>query len=75
MNIEQLREKLRNDPEKMRRLALALIPWKSPRFVLRELNTWSPKDWDWYWSWDWAWACGIPEEYLIRILEEDDIRI
>ena len=68
---KQLREKLRDDPETRRRLTPALMPWKSPRRVLRELNTGSPKYWDWYWYW--YWTGKIPEEYLSRILEEEDI--
>ena len=71
----QLREKLRNDPEKRRRLYPALIPWMRPRSVLYELNTWSPKDWDWYWYRGWGWTDDIPEEHVIRILEEEDLVI
>ena len=75
MNIAQLRDKIRNDPEKMRRLTPALIPWRRPRFVLRELNTWSPKDWYWslYWYWYGDWYDYIPEEYMNRLREEEDI--
>ena len=75
MNMDQWIEKLRDDPETRRRLALALIPWKRPRFVLRELNTWSPRDWEWYWYGYWSGDCAdeIPDEYLNRILEEEDI--
>ena len=70
MNIE-LREKLRKDPEKRRRLAPAFIPWRRPRFVLCELNEWSPKDWYLYGYW----TDEIPEEYVNRILEEEDLGI
>ena len=69
----QLREKLRDDPETMRRLTPALMHWDRPRFVLRRLNTWSPKYWHWYWYW--YCADDIPEEYVNRILEERDFRI
>ena len=57
----------------MRRLAPALIPWRRPRSVLCVLNTWSPTDWDWYGYLYWNWTDDIPEEYVIRILEEEDI--
>ena len=72
MNIEQL-EKLLKDPETRRRLAPALIPWKRPRVVLRRLNEWSPKDWYGHWPVYWYLYGYIPEEYVIRILEEEDI--
>ena len=69
MNKYQWIEKLRKDPETRRRLAPAFIPWNRPRDVLRRLNTWSPKNWYWYWYW----TGKIPDEYLSRILEEEDI--
>ena len=71
MNNEQLRDRIRKDPETSRRLAPALMHWRRPRFVLRELNTWSPKDW--YCDWYWYLCCDIPEEYVTRLLEEEDI--
>ena len=69
MNIAQLREKYRNDPETMRRLTPAVMHWIRPRSVLRRLNQRSPKDWDLYW-----YLYGyIPEEYVNRLLDEEDI--
>ena len=71
--MDQWIDKIRNDPETQRRLYPAFLPWNSPRFVLRRLNEWSPMCWDWYWYRGWGWADEIPEEYLSRILEEEDI--
>ena len=73
MNLAQLRETISNDPEKRRRLVSAFLSWNRPRRVLCELNERRPK----YWYWDLYWYRGwdIPEEYVNRILEEDDIRI
>ena len=69
----QLRDRIRDDPETRRRIAPALMHWKSPRFVLHELNTRSPKDGYGYWPVYWYLYGYIPEEYVIRILEEEDI--